>query len=150
MASGCAANCIPYFGKTWWKQNRPYRFQVWTEYDWLLPPLLTLDYLPEEEIPADSDHCPRPGAPRAPEQARIRRYWSSIENFTVQRVYRDKNMIQLAIGKGSEAARRAYKINVRGLNLAQDAYYRGEVIERIGGRVWETRATALLAGGAGA
>src|SRR5690606_25382203 len=25
----------PYFGKTWWKQNRPYRFQVWTEYDWL-------------------------------------------------------------------------------------------------------------------
>ena len=23
----------PYFGKTWWKQNRPYRFQVWTEYD---------------------------------------------------------------------------------------------------------------------
>ncbi len=68
-----------------------------------------------------------------------------VENFTVQRVYHDKNMIQLAIGKGSEAARRAYKINVRGLNLAQDVYYRGEVIERIAGRVWETRAMALLA-----
>ncbi len=133
----------PYFGKTWWKQNRPYRFQVWTEYDWLLPPLLTLDY--------SSDEAPTNAAVVRDPVRRARlahlEYGDPVvvENFTVQRVYRDKNMIQLAIGKGSEAARRAYKINVRGLNLAQDVYYRGEVIERIAGRVWETRAMALLA-----
>ncbi|MEP7292405.1 MAG: Clp protease N-terminal domain-containing protein [Chloroflexota bacterium] len=134
----------PYFGKTWWKQNRPYRFQVWTEYDWLLPPLLTLDFVPEEEVPQTAAVLRDPLR-----RSRVNKleYGDSvvIENFTVQRVYRDKNMIQVAVGKGSEAARRAYKINVRGLNLAQDVYYRGEVIERLGGRVWETRAAALLA-----
>lgn len=134
----------PYFGKTWWKQNRPYRFQVWTEYDWMLPPLLTLDYLPEEAIPQTAAVLREPLR-----RTRVNKleYGDAvvIENFIVQRVYRDKNMIQVAVGKGSEAARRAYKINVRGLNLAQDVYYRGEIIERLGGRVWETRAAALLA-----
>ncbi len=135
---------FPYFGKTWWKQNRPYRFQVWTEYDWLLPPLLTLEFIPEEEVPPTAIvlHDPL-------RRVRISKLEYGdvvlIENFTVQRVYRDKNMIQLAIGKGSEAARRAYKMNVQGLNLSQDAYYRGEVVERIAGRVWETRSAALLA-----
>jgi len=134
----------PYFGKTWWKQNRPYRFQVWTEYDWLLPPLLTLDYLPEEQIPTTAALLRDPLR-----RTRVNKLEYGdpvmIENFTVQRVYHDKNMIQVSVGKGSEAARRAYKINIRGLNLAEDAYYRGEVIERIGGRVWETRAAALMA-----
>ena len=134
----------PYFGKTWWKQNRPYRFQVWTEYDWLLPPLLTLDYLPEEQIPQTAAVLRDPLR-----RSRVNKleYGDAvlIENFTVQRVYHDKNMIQVAIGKGSEAARRAYKMNIRGLNLAEDVYYRGEVLERVGGRVWETRQAALLA-----
>ena len=31
------------FGRIWWQQRRPYRFQVWREYDWLLPPLLILE-----------------------------------------------------------------------------------------------------------
>ncbi|MFN8560761.1 MAG: Clp protease N-terminal domain-containing protein [Anaerolineae bacterium] len=124
----------PYFGKTWWKQNRPYRFQVWTEYDWLLPPLLTLDYLPDEEV------SPTAATLRDPiRRSRVNKLEFGdhvvIENFTVQRVYRDKDMIQVSVGKGSEAARRAYKMNVRGLSLAQETFYRGEVIERIGGRV---------------
>ena len=106
----------PYFGKTWWKQNRPYRFQVWTEYDWLLPPLLTLDYMPEEEIPTTAALLRDPLR-----RTRINKLEYGdpvlIENFTVQRVYHDKNMIQVSVGKGSEAARRAYKINIRGLNL---------------------------------
>ncbi len=132
----------PYFGKTWWKQNRPYRFQVWAEYDWLLPPLLTLDYSPDT-APTNAIVVRDPV--RRGRLAHLE-YGDPVvvENFTVQRVYRDKNMIQLAIGKGAEAARRAYKINVRGLNLAQDVYYRGEVIDRIAGHVWETRAMALL------
>jgi hypothetical protein len=134
----------PYFGKTWWKQNRPYRFQVWSEYDWLLPPLLTLDYLADEEIPATAAVLRDPLR-----RTRVNKLEYGdpviIENFTVQKVYHDRNTIQVAIGKGSEAARRAYKMNIRGLNLSEDAYYRGEIIERIGGRVWETRAAAMLA-----
>ncbi len=134
----------PYFGKTWWRQNRPYRFQVWTEYDWLLPPLLTLDYLSDEDIPQTAAVIRDPLR-----RSRVNKleYGDSVvvENFIVQRVYRDKDMIQVSIGKGSEATRRAYKINIRGLNLAQNVYYRGEIIERLGGRVWETRTAALTA-----
>jgi len=37
------------FGKKWWHQNRPYRFEVWQEYDWLMPPLLTLQVISEEQ-----------------------------------------------------------------------------------------------------
>ena len=109
----------------------------------LLPPLLTLDYSADD---APSNAIVVRDPVRRGRLAHLD-YGDPVvvENFTVQRVYRDKNMIQLAIGKGSEAARRAYKINVRGLNLAQDVYYRGEVIERIAGHVWETRAMALLA-----
>jgi hypothetical protein len=135
----------PYFGKTWWKQNRPYRFQVWTEYDWLLPPLLTLDYVTEEELTATA-HVIRDPLRRSRINKMEYGDMVVIENFTVQRVYRDRDMIQISVGKGSEAAKRAYRINVRGLNPTQAAIYRGEVIERIGGRVWETRATALMAG----
>ncbi len=44
----------PTFGKTWWMQRRPFRFPVWAEYEWLLPPLLTLEHLLDEELPPNS------------------------------------------------------------------------------------------------
>lgn len=31
------------FADNWWLQKRPYLFEVWQEYDWLLPPMLTLE-----------------------------------------------------------------------------------------------------------
>jgi hypothetical protein len=131
----------PTFGKTWWMQRRPYRFQVWTEYDWLLPPLLTLEYTADNDanIPTIKDPIRR-------DKIKALEYGDpvAIENFTVHRVHRDKNSMVLTIGRGSEAAKRAYKIEVRGLNLAQDAHFRGEVIERLTGRVWKTRDEMLL------
>lgn len=137
----------PTFGKTWWMQRRPFRFPVWAEYDWLLPPLLTLEHLPDEELPPNSvevafvlrDPVKRAKAGELEYGAII-----SIEDFAVQRVHRDKHMIQLSIGAGGEAARRAYKIEVRGINFEKSAFYRGEKVERLVGRVWKNRDEILM------
>ncbi len=133
---------FPYFGKTWWQQRRPFRFQVAAEYDWLLPPLLTLEYVPDE-----SAKDPVAAVKEPVRRARVKEFeygdLIAVEGFVVQRVDRDRNVIQLAIGTGSEAAKRANKIQVRGLNLSRDAYYRGEIVDRLFGRVWQTRTEAL-------
>jgi hypothetical protein len=132
----------PSFGKTWWMQRRPFRFQVWAEYDWLLPPLLTLEYIPADETVQVKMVIKEPI-----KRARLAELeygdLVALENFTVQRVYRDRHIIETATGKGTEAASRAHKIEIRDLNFDQDAYYRGEVLDRIVGRVWKTRAEVL-------
>lgn len=134
----------PAFGKTWWMQRRPFRFQVWAEYDWLLPPLLTLEYVPSEEAEAASVKAVIKEPFRRDKLASLE-YGDlvAVENFTITRVYRERHTIEMASGKGSEAASRAHKIEVRDLNFSEDAYYRGEVIDRLVGRVWKTRAEIL-------
>jgi hypothetical protein len=127
----------PLFGKTWWQQRRPYRFQVWREYDGILPPLLTLELVDEKLVPANAQVLKMPIR-----RARLKQLEYGdivvVENFTVTRVYRERGAIQLAAGQGSDAAT-AYKIEVRGIDLNKDAYYRGEVVERIAGKVYKTR-----------
>lgn len=131
------------FGKTWWQQRRTFRFQVWTEYDWILPPVLTIQYIPEGEA-FTSGHMLRVPVNRSKlgqvEDGDI----VTLENFTVQRVYPDQNAIQLAIGRGNEATRRAYKMMITGIDLEKDFHYRGEVIDRIVGRVRKTRHDSLM------
>ena len=132
----------PSFGKTWWMQRRPFRFQVWAEYDWLLPPLLTL-----ESVPADETVQVKMVIKEPIKRAKLAELeygdLVALENFTVQRVYRDRRTIETATGKGTEAASRAHKIEIRDINFDQDAYYRGEVLDRVVGRVWKTRAEIL-------
>jgi len=137
------SDLYPTFGKTWWKQSRAYRFQVWTEYDFLLPPVLTLEYIDDETI--QLKHILRDPIRRSKLHELEYGDVIAVEGFSVGRVFPDKNTIQLSIGKGTEAARRAYKINVRGLNMGQNAYYRGEPLERIVGRVWKNRDELLQA-----
>jgi hypothetical protein len=137
----------PTFGKTWWKQRRPFRFPVWAEYDWLLPPLLTIEHIPDDELPpegAEVSFVIRDPVKRA--RAGELEYGAviAIEDFAVQRVYRDKHMIQLSVGTGGEAARRSYKIEVRGINFERSDFYRGEKVERLIGRVWKNRDEILL------
>ncbi|MFN8527137.1 MAG: Clp protease N-terminal domain-containing protein [Anaerolineae bacterium] len=134
----------PVFGKTWWKQQRAYRFQVWAEYDYLLPPVLTLEYLGDDET-VQPKHVLRDPIRRS-KLAEIE-YGDivAVEGFTVQRVFRDQNIIHITSGKGSEAAKRAYKISVRDMDTGETAYYRGEPIERIVGRVWKNREELLQA-----
>lgn len=132
---------FPTFGRMWWTQTRPYRFQVWREYDWLLPPILTLEYSPK--TPLDNAYRLRMPLKRA--QFRRLDYgdFVTVENFVVQKVYPERNTIQLAVAHGIDSAR-AYKIEVRGVDFTNAAYYRGEVIEKITGTVWQTRAQHLM------
>jgi ATP-dependent Clp protease ATP-binding subunit ClpC len=129
------------FGRIWWQQNRPYRFQVWREYDWLLPPILTLEITKDK--PTEEGHVLKFPIKRAKLHELEYGDIVTVESFIVQRVYPDRNIIQLAIGHGNDSAR-AYKIEVRGLDLASDTYYRGEVVEKITGRVWKTRNELLI------
>jgi len=130
-----------YFGRTLWQQRRPFRFQVWMEYDALLPPVVTLDSAAEDE--AANVFVLKDPVKRAKLKELEYGDLVAVENFTVQRVYHDRDAIQLAIGRGMEAARRAFKVEVQNVNLAQNAYYRGEMVERIVGRVFKTRSEVL-------
>lgn len=130
------------FGDKWWKLRRAFRFQVWTEYDWMLPPVLTLQYLPDDA--ATADHVIRVPINRSRLQKVEQGQIITLENFTVQRVYQDRNSIQVATGRGNEATRRAYRIDIHNLDLKGELHYRGEVIESISGRVRSTRHDALM------
>jgi hypothetical protein len=135
-----------HFRKTWWQKRRSYRFEVWQEYDWLLPPVLTLELVSDQEETPTS-HVLRVPFNRAKLNARLKQLeygdFVALENFTVQRVDREQHVLKLAAGYGSEADKRAYKIEARGFNLEQDIFYRGEVVERLVGRVWKTRNETL-------
>jgi ATP-dependent Clp protease ATP-binding subunit ClpC len=135
------------FNKTWWKQSRPFRFQVWKEYDWLLPPILTLDFSPEKEPPPNA-YILRIPFNRARLKNKLQEFqfgdYVVLENFIVQKIDRENDVLKLAIGYGNEADKRAYKIEVRGLDLNKQGFYRGEVVERIIGKVWKTRHELLM------
>lgn len=130
------------FGKNWWLQNREYNFQAWMEYDWLLPPLLVLD-LADDIVPPPNAFALRIPLNRAKAKTRLHELQSGdvviLENFAIQRVDHEENMLKLAMGYGSEADKRAHKIEVRGVNLAENLFYRGEIIDRLVGKVWKTR-----------
>lgn len=130
------------FGRTWWQQRRPFRFQVWTEYDWLLPPVITLQYVSEEDG-SSADHMLRVPVSRARLQKIEPGHTVTLENYTVHRIYPERGLMQLTIGRGNEATRRAYRVELHGIDLNAVLHYRGEVIERISGRVRKTRQEAL-------
>ncbi len=134
----------PTFGRAWWGQRRPYRFPAWQEYDFLLPPLFILDLLPHGE--------------QAPEGALLlrdpirRERLKSVElgdtvvlaGFSISRLDPTRSAVQLTLGTGIEGLRRAYRVEVRGIDLRQDTHYLGEVIEQLAGRVYATRSELLL------
>ena len=128
------------FGRTWWQQRRPFRFHVWTEYDWLLPPVLILQAMPEDTTP---DHVLRVPISRTRLAQIDTGDIVALENFTIQHLDHNRNRIRVISGRGNEATRRAHKIEVNGLNLKTAMHFRGEVIERVTGRVWQTRQEAL-------
>lgn len=127
-----------HFGRAWWQQQRPFRFQVWTEYDWLLPPILTLHVAPDH-TDSGSAHLLRVPISRSRIAPIVPGDMVTLENFTVQRTYPDRNALQVVLGRGSEATRRAYRMEITGLDPSSAGHYRGEVIERLTGQVWKTR-----------
>jgi hypothetical protein len=134
---------FPYFGRNWWTQRRPYRFTAWAEYDWLLPPLLTLDFVAEDE--AKSAGKPSAFTVRDPvkrSRAEALEYGDlvAVENFVVQKLYRDKKMLRLSLGlKTSETMYNAHRILVRQVDPTASGFFRGEMVDTLYGRVWKTR-----------
>ena len=133
---------FPAFGRIWWRQNRPYRFQVWREYDWLLPPLLTLNVSETQKVTPETHVLKFPV--RRSRLPKIE-YGDlvSVENFTVQKVMREKNRIELAVGQGTDSAR-AYQIQIQGVDFENHTFYRGEVVDQIVGTVYKTRYEELI------
>lgn len=125
------------FGAHWWRQNRPYRFEAWQEYDSMLPPLLTLELQKSDNTPPEAHTLKFPV-----KRTRLHKIQYGevvvLENFLVQKINMEQQSIVLAIGN-SNGENRALHIEVRGIDFNEDMYYRGEVVERIVGRVWQTR-----------
>jgi len=130
------------FGDKWWKQSRPYRFEAWQEYDWVLPPILTLELLRGSQIPTTAKEL---RVPVRRSQLDALEYGDVIQvkSFIVQSVNRDRNAIKIALGQGTNTTR-AYQIEVRGIDFEKDTYYRGEIVEQIIGRIWKTRGGELI------
>ncbi len=137
MGQWIAEKLHPTFGKTWWGQSREYRFEVWREYDWMLPPIFTLELTTTDTIPNDA-HILRFPIKRSKLKEIEYGDLVVIENFIVKKVDRERSAIQLGFGQSAESAN-AFKIEIRNIDFNQDTYFRGEVVERIVGRVWKTR-----------
>jgi len=135
-------NIYEVFGKTWWQQTTPYRFDVWREYDWLLPPMLTLDYVPKDKVP-DRIVSIKPPIKRSNLKPLEPGEIVSIENFIVQKVNKDDKTIQLAVLHSTDTTH-AYKVKVRQIDLKQSVHYRGEILDQVVGRVWQTRDQRLM------
>lgn len=127
----------PTFGRFWWDQTREYRFTAWREYDWLLPPILTLEFIPGSEVPDTAFTLRFPI-----KRGRLNNVDVGavviVENFTIRKIDAERKTLQLAIGLNT-TSEMAYKVEIRGLDLTEDTFYRGEVLERIAGRVVRTR-----------
>jgi hypothetical protein len=137
-----------YFGRTWWMQRSPNLFQVWEEYDWLLPPLLTIDFVSDEEAKAaqprnivEIDKHLQRGQVENLEYGTLVR----VKNFVVEKLTRDKKQLVLAFGTtNTESTYRACRILVRGVDVNALGYHRREMIDSLYGRVWKTRRDSLF------
>jgi hypothetical protein len=129
------------FGPTWWGQKKPYRFQTWSEYDWLLPPVLILNYAPEKENPTNVHMLSPFNRARARTKLKEIQFNDTVvlEHFTVQKIDTHSGVVKLATGFGSEADKHALKVEVRGIDLARTPLYSGKPVEQITGIVWKTR-----------
>lgn len=121
---------------TWWTPAEPYRFEIWREYDWLLPPVLTLSY-------SDSMDSASAVALRHPiDREALHRIKAGqtvvIENFVVEQIDQEAGKIVLAVASATKPGG-LYAIEVRGIDFSREVFYRSEVVETIGGRVLKTR-----------
>ena len=144
LAAWLKTTLYPIFGALWWGQRRPYRFAVWEEYDFLLPPLLVLDVLRSDESTPANAHFLRD--PLRRERLNEIEYGDGVvvAGFVVHKVLQERNALQLTIGGSGEAAQRAHRIEIRGIDFSRATHYRGEVIEQIAGRVYPMRGELLL------
>ncbi len=123
------------FGQGWWRQRQPYGFALWQEYEHVLPPALVVEL--------EGDQSQAKGHKLQP-----RGKWSransinvgdmvTLDNFTIDRVYPERQELKLIAGASASAADRANKVMVRG--DAAGRAVQGDRARRLVGRVIQTR-----------
>ncbi len=126
------------FGPSWWLQRHPYRFGAWREYEHVLPSALIVEVMPESEI-GSTGHVLSPlGAWSRNDQVRAGET-VSLNGFVVQKRDFEHDILHLAAGAQPEAINRVGKVEVRGLGVDRMTFFRGEMVDRIVGRVVSTR-----------
>jgi hypothetical protein len=126
------------FGPSWWLQRHPYRFGVWREYEHVLPSALIVEVTPETEAGTTSHVLTPLGAWSRNDQVRAGET-VSLNGFVVQKLDLEHDILHLAAGAQPEAINRVGKVEVRGLGLNRNTFFRGEMIDQITGRVVSTR-----------
>ncbi len=126
------------FGPSWWLQGQPYRFGVWREYEHVLPPALVIEALPDVRL-ASTGHVLTPLGTWSRTTYVLPGEVVALDGFVVQKVDAPRDLLHLAAGAQPEAVNRSGKVDVRGLGLRRGSYFRGELVERIVGRVVSTR-----------
>ncbi|GAB1422538.1 hypothetical protein MASR2M15_27720 [Anaerolineales bacterium] len=128
------------FGKAWWLQQRPYRFEVWKEYDWLFPVLFIIDYVPDEAV-EDAIKVQFPASMNA---LKSMTYGDvlQLDHMIINKVNPAESKIELAYQNYAESTR-AFRIEVRNINTEEAGMFRGEIVERIHGRVVSLRSDLL-------
>lgn len=130
------------YASHWWAQRRPYKFEAWEEYDALFPPLLEIEHLPFNKPLPEAITIRHPLRRHRLAQIQYGQI-VNVENCIVHHVDRAARSITLSIGHGST---RALPIRVRSVDLENEAYFRGELVDSISGRVVKTRSDFLMAG----
>lgn len=131
------------FGPSWWLQGQPYRFGVWREYEHVLPPALVLEALPEMRLGA-TGHVLTPLGTWSRTNHVLPGEMVALDGFVVQKVDLARDVLCLAAGAQPEAINRSGKVEVRGLGVRRGSFFRGELVDRIVGRVVSTRDDLLF------
>jgi hypothetical protein len=136
------------FGHYWWNQGRSIRFEIWREYDFLLPPALIVDILPPDNNgdtanmtfrilrPADNKIWSRTNTIRVGDTV-------VLEDFVVQKFRADKRSLTVSMSAVAEAEGRANRVEVRNIDVSGAPYQRGQSVKRLVGRVMKTREDLL-------
>jgi hypothetical protein len=130
------------FGPTWWQQRKPYRFGAWREYEHVLPPALVLEAGSDSTLGGTGHMLTPMGAWSRIDHVRPGEL-VALKGFTVQKVDFEKGVLHLAAGSQPEAINRSSKVEVRGLNIGEGGFYRGEVVDEVIGRVALSRSNLL-------
>ncbi|MEP7287732.1 MAG: Clp protease N-terminal domain-containing protein [Chloroflexota bacterium] len=126
------------FREAWWGQAQPYRFAAWQEYEFLLPPALIVQIDPGD-TQSVVGRVLRPLEDWSRTSALHPGDMVELENFTVQKAKRTSGTLQVAAGAAPESINRSSQIEIRGMDLREKSYFRGELIRKISGRVLYTR-----------
>ena len=130
----------------WWGQSQTYRFQVWQEYELLLPPALIIEALPHDAA-LPTARTLRPQGNWSRNETIGAGEIVNLEKFVVQKVRAERKAVYLSAGTRDDADSRASRIEVRGIanSIGELPYLRGQVIPFLIGRVIRTRADLLQA-----